>query len=171
MNYFLFSGIPGIINISWIIVQYCPITVKPFPFIFIHPALSFLIAFEGGFFISFNPNNASFLYLFSTSLSYTPPIFFFPILYSPYSLLSSNPHTLHLPLLPLFSTPLFSTPPIFYSPFPLLPLSSTPHIHHSPFPLFFLSLTPPILSYRTPSNLPLTYTTPAPPNPLNFRMK
>ncbi len=92
MNYFLFSGIPGIINISWIIVQYCPITVKPFPFIFIHPALSFLIAFEGGFFISFNPNNASFLYLFSTSLSYTPPIFFFPILYTPYSLLSSNPH-------------------------------------------------------------------------------
>jgi len=141
MNYFLFSGIPGIINISWIIVQYCPITVKPFPFIFIHPALSFLIAFEGGFFISFNPNNASFLYLFSTSLSYTPPIFFFPILYTPYSLLSSNPHTLHLPLLPLFSTPLF----LYYS-YLLLPLSSTPTILYSPYPPLPLPAILPILN-------------------------
>ena len=177
MNYFLFSGIPGIINIFWIIVQYCPIlsnSCQIIHFYFIHLAFLSLIAFEGGFWISFNPQNAFFslllyypypLYFSAPSL----PILYYPILYSAYILPS-------YPLLPLFSN-------IRYSPYPPLTLlfslllrspfqipSPSPILYSPSFtPLFFI---PPILNSPCylllyiyfPYSLPLPY-------PRNFRMK
>ena len=156
MNYFLFSGIPGIINISWIIVQYCPIlsnSCQTIHFYFIHLAFlsllhsrevsEYLLIHRMRFFLYFSITPILYFSAAplpsSTTLSYTPPIFFPPILYYPYSLTSATPLTLHLPSYsPSFSDLPSKSPPLLLSstPLPLLPYS-----------LFLLSSTPPVISY------------------------
>ena len=137
MNYFLFSGIPGIINISWIIVQYCPIlsnSCQTIHFYFIHLAFlsllhsrevsEYLLIHRMRFFSTslfpLSSTSLFLLYLSFTTLSYTPPTFFSPILYFPYPLLSyplllcsSSPYPLlPYPILRIYSSLLSSTSPI-----------------------------------------------------------